>query len=192
MHRFTRLIAATLLLASNAVAADGIFTLKELWCLTVDGKRGCGRGSEDFMLYQGTAYYRPDASEDWTEVGTVTDAGKLVTINVSEEGVGRLVGARIHVDVTPYITDFAIRYRGRVHGARIRGAFHAYLELQVRGQLHHIRGGGTFNAKRIGDAYPVPPPDPYFGETRTASRTSAAGGVLSVTRSALGSVAGSD
>jgi hypothetical protein len=54
------------------------------------------------------------------------------------------------------------------------------LVLDVDDEIHNVRGKATFMGRRIGDAYPVPPPDPYFGEASGARRRTGAGTIVAV------------
>ena len=159
----TRLLAALPLLAAPAFASDGVWRLNERFCLTVDGQRQCSRGTEDLMFLQGVTYYRPDAGDFWTEIGTVTTNGKTFFVQVSREGVGRLVANRAGVDVTEMLQEFLFTYRGRIAGDRIAGGrAKMNLAIAVGGETHRVHGAAAFSGRRIGDAYPVPPPDPYY------------------------------
>jgi hypothetical protein len=163
MKRIATLIAAIPLLSMSAEAADGVWTFNERTCLTVDGDKGCSRGHEDFMFLGSTAYYRPDAGGYWTEIGAVTIEGKSVFVQVSREGVGRLVAARAGVDVTELLQEFSFTYKGRLRGNRIvNGRARVNLVITVDETTHRIKGNATFTGRRIGESYPVPPPDPYY------------------------------
>src|SRR5688572_2914064 len=163
MTRIAYLLALFMLLAAPAHASEGIWRLRERFCLTVDGRRQCSRGTEDLMFYQGMAYYRPDPGDFWTEIGTVTTNGNRFFVQVSREGVGRLVANRAGVDVSDMLREFLFTYRGRVASNRIVGGrAKVNFTLDVDGNLHRVRGAAAFTGRRIGDAYPVPPPDPYY------------------------------
>ena len=189
----TRLVTLALLLCSitPALAADGVFTFRERYCLSVDGQRQCSRGHEDFMFLGSVAYYRPDADSYWTEIGTV-GGGKTIVLTVSRDGIGRLVAARAGVDVSDAITQFTFTYKGRVQGKRIvNGHAHVDLTIDLYGETHRIRGNVSFTGKRIGDAYPVPPPDPYyFGEMRSAPRHAGEPAAFTAVRRATGKLIG--
>ena len=192
MNRVLGLIVVIPLLSSAAAAADGVWTLRERFCVSVDGARQCSRGSEDFMFFEGRAYYRPGADDYWSEAGTVTTKGKRVRVQVTREGIGRVVARHAGIDVSDYLQDFSFTYAGRVQGTRIvDGKARINLGLEVQGERHRIRGAATFAARRIGDAYPIPPPDPYFGElSGVPSRGSIEPGAFSTLKSAVRDLVG--
>jgi len=194
MTRIGRLIGPLLLLAAPALAADGVWTLRERFCMTVDGRKQCSRGTEDLMLLGGTAYYRPDAGDFWTEIGTVTTNGKSFLVRVSRQGVGRLVANRAGIDVSDMLRDFLFTYKGRIAGTRIVGGrANVNFVIDVGGDTHHVRGNAAFTGRRIGDAYPVPPPDPYYyGEATAAPARRRAPAAFSAVRSVVSRTAGWD
>lgn len=165
MHRIARVVIGLLLWTTSGRAADGIWILRERFCVVADGARSCGRGQEEFMFRDGIAYFRTGPEAYWTEVGVVGTAGKSVRVQVSREGIGRLVEDRIGIDVSDLLEQFSHVYKGRVVGSQIvNGTVRVAFRFDYDGTSHVVRGGGTFRGRRTGDAYPVPPPDPYFGE----------------------------
>ncbi|HJQ85518.1 MAG TPA: hypothetical protein VKA21_15630 [Candidatus Binatia bacterium] len=164
MTRATGLLALLLLSSvAPALAAptDGIWTLRERFCVTVNGKRQCGAGREQFMLLETVAWYRPAPDDAWTEIGTVVTSGSKLTIVVSREGVGRLIAARVGADVSDLLQNFVFTYSGRHRGSRIAfGRIRVSVDIATEETSYRIRGRGTFTGRRVGDAYPVPPPEP--------------------------------
>jgi hypothetical protein len=163
------LLAATALLAvapisSAVLSPDGIWSLHEQFCVSVNHKTQCGRGSEQLMFFDGEAYFDDGTGAGWTEIGTVTTSGRKLTVNVTREGVAALVGHRIGVDVTDLLQNFSFTYAGSLRGGKIvNGRARASIDIATEDMTYRIRLNGTFTGRRVGDAYPVPPPDSGSG-----------------------------
>jgi hypothetical protein len=138
--------------SSTSSGTDGVWTLREHYCITIDRKTRCGRGSEQYMFVDETAYYRGDPSEEWTEAGIVGRDGRRVRVDIDEAGFETLVASRTGIDVSEYVQTFAMSYTGKLQGSRIvNGHVRADASLDVEGTSHVLRARGGFTARRLGD-----------------------------------------
>ncbi len=175
MKRLGSVLLLVPLLAISS-GTDGVWTLREHYCIKFDLKTRCGRGSEQYMFIGGTAYYRGDTSEEWLEAGTVGIEGRHVRVDLDEAGFDQLVASRTGLDVSEYIETFSLSYTGTLRGTHIvKGHVRANASLDVEGTPHTLRARGGFTGRRVGDPEPVP----VSAELAT-SRPAAAGSLRAV------------
>jgi hypothetical protein len=176
MKRIGSLLVLVPLLAF-ASGTDGVWTLREHYCIKLDRKAQCGRGSEQYMFVGETAYYRGDPSEQWIEAGTARMDGRRIRVALDKAGFDALVASRTGIDVSDYVQSFSLSYSGKLQGSRIvNGHLRADALLEVAAQRHTLRARGSFGARRVGDPEPIPSP-----EEPSAFRPGVTGSVSGVT-----------
>lgn len=169
MNRARSILLAISVLGVSS-GTDGVWTLREHFCLKVDRKKQCGPGTEDLLFLAGTAYFRTDPSDDWDVIGTVGTTGRRVVIDVGREGFGRLVAAKTGVEVTEYLTTFALVYRAVQRGDKLaKGRVRADATLDVEGTPHSLHLRGTFTGRRTGDASLPQPNEPEIARAPAAT-----------------------
>lgn len=146
---------------ASGAGSDGIWTLRERFCVSVNAKRQCGRGSEQLMFLEGIAYYREAPDAPWGELGAVSTSRHRITVRASREGFGGFVSGHLGFDVTDLLQNFSLVYSGRLGRGQItNGHVRASVDISSEELTYRIRIAGPFTGRLVGDAYPVPPPDP--------------------------------